>query len=138
MNENITKTTAETENNTNETTQAAPPRLTLDVTPETRLYVSQINDLMLKVTTSEKDDTHKPEDVPDWERLRYVLFQLAFKEAIDGIKQCEFILNDMDEKYITEMCDREGITVNKAYKNAHMNMVLSIIPAPLRNLLSNI
>lgn len=25
MNENITKTTAETENNTNETTQAAPP-----------------------------------------------------------------------------------------------------------------
>lgn len=134
MNENITKTTAETENNTNETTQAAPPRLTLDVTPETRLYVGQLDDLLLKVSGCEANSGEVPENAPDWERLRYTLFQCAFKEVVDGVHQCLHVLNGMDEKYLAEMCDKAGVTMKRAYENARMNLMASMLPPFLREL----
>lgn len=134
MNENITKTTAETENNTNETTQAAPPRLTLDVTPETRLYVGQLDDLLLKVSECEANSGEVPENAPDWERLRYTLFQCAFKEVVDGVHQCLHVLNGMDEKYLAEMCDKAGVTMKRAYENARMNLMASMLPPFLREL----
>lgn len=122
------------ENNTTETTQAAPPRLTLDVTPETRLYVSQLDDLLLKVSESEASSGEVSENTPDWERLRYTLFQCAFKEVVDGVHQCLHILNGVDEKYLTEMCDKTGVTVKMAYENARMNLMASMLPPFLREL----
>ena len=80
-------------------------------------------------------DTPDMENVPYWERLRYTLFQLAFTEMFDGIKQCEHIIKDMDEQSINAMCDHAGVTVKKAYENARMNMVMKMLPKPLRDLL---
>ena len=40
----------------------------------------------------------------------------------------------MDEKYLAEMCDKAGVTMKRAYENARMNLMASMLPPFLREL----
>lgn len=107
----------------------------MTITNKTKVNINTINDLLHESLKEEqrvleesvkKGITTFEDDTPKWQRLQYVIFQLAIEEIVDKvISLCH--LFEMTEDDFIEMTKSAGMDIDTAYDNAMKNMIHSIL-----------